>query len=198
MAYQFQGDYCRAIDCYRQTVASFEGVRRRERFGHVFLPAVNSRAHLTWCYAEQGLFAEGRVHGEEGLRIAKEVDHPGSLMYAYHGIALLALRQGNLSRALPLLERAVGICQEADLPTYFSRMAAALGAAYTLAERVADAVPLLRQAMEQAIEMERIADQARCHLSLGEAQVLADRLEEAQALAERGLALAREHQERGN
>jgi tetratricopeptide (TPR) repeat protein len=37
-----------------------------------------------------------------------------------------------------------------------------------------------------------------CHLSLGEAQVLAGRLEEAQALAERALALAHAHQERGH
>ena len=40
--------------------------------------------------------------------------------------------------------------------------------------------------------------QALCSLSLGEAHLLAGRLEEAHALAERALALAREHQERGH
>jgi len=40
--------------------------------------------------------------------------------------------------------------------------------------------------------------QALCRLSLGEAQVLAGRLEEAHALAERALALACEHQQRGH
>ena len=70
-------------------------------------------------------------------------------MQASWGIGLLSLRQGDLPRALPLLERAVGICQEADLPGYFPRVAAALGAAYTLSGRVAEAVPLLTQAMEQ-------------------------------------------------
>ena len=70
-------------------------------------------------------------------------------MLASDGIGLLSLRQGDLPRALPLLERAVGICQEADRPVLFPRMAAALGAAYTLGGRVADAVPLLTQAMEQ-------------------------------------------------
>jgi tetratricopeptide (TPR) repeat protein len=40
--------------------------------------------------------------------------------------------------------------------------------------------------------------QTLCSLSLGEAQVLAGRLEEAHALAERALALARTHKERGN
>jgi tetratricopeptide (TPR) repeat protein len=40
--------------------------------------------------------------------------------------------------------------------------------------------------------------QALCRLSLGEAQVLAGHLEEAHTHAERTLALAYEHQERGN
>jgi tetratricopeptide (TPR) repeat protein len=77
-------------------------------------------------------------------------------------------------------------------------VAAALGAAYTLGGRVAEAVPLLTQAVEQATARETVAYQALCHLSLGEAHLLAGRLEEAQALVERALALAREHQERGN
>ena len=77
-------------------------------------------------------------------------------------------------------------------------MAAALGAAYTLAGRVADAVPLLTQAMEQAIATEMVGYQALCRLSLGEAHLLAGRLEEAHALAESALAHAREHEERGH
>ena len=198
VAYQAQGDYRRAIDCFGQTVASLDGARRHERFGQVFLPAVLSRACLAWCHAELGMFAEGRALGEEGLRIAEAVAHPASLMFASWGIGLLALRQGDLPRALPLLERAVGICQDADLPVYFPWMAAALGAAYTLGGRVADAVPLLTQAMEQTTATERVDFQALCRLSLGEAQLLAGRLEEAHALAERALALAREHQERGH
>ena len=119
-------------------------------------------------------------------------------MCASLGIGLLSLRQGDLPRALPLLERAVGICQDADLPLFFPRMAAALGAAYTLGGRIADAVPLLTQAMEQATATERVGFQAFCRLPLGEAHVLAGRLEEAHALAERALALARAHQERGH
>jgi len=38
---------------------------------------------------------------------------------AYWGLGLLALRQGDLPRALPLLERAMGIYQEMDLPVIF-------------------------------------------------------------------------------
>jgi tetratricopeptide (TPR) repeat protein len=197
-AYEAQGDYRRAIDCLRQTVASLDGARRRERFGRVFLPAVLSRAELAWCYAELGIFVEGRALGEEGLRIAEAVDRPVSLMTAFWGIGLLSLRQGDLPKALPRLERAVGICHEAVLPAYFPRMAVALGEAYTLSWRVADAVPLLTQAMEQTVAVERIDYQARCRLRLGEAQLVAGYLEEAHPLAERALALARERQERGS
>jgi tetratricopeptide (TPR) repeat protein len=119
-------------------------------------------------------------------------------MFASWGIGLLCLRQGDLPRALPRLERAMSICQDANLPLFFPLMAAALGMAYTLGGRVADAMPLLTQAMEQTAAPEPIAFQALCRLSMGEAQVLADRMEEAHALAGRALALARAHQERGN
>jgi tetratricopeptide (TPR) repeat protein len=85
-----------------------------------------------------------------------------------------------------------------DLGGGFPRVAESLGAAYTLAGRIADAVPLLTQAMEQAMTTERVVYQAPCCLSLGEAHLLAGRLEETQALAERALALAREHGEQGN
>jgi len=198
LAYQAQGDYRRAIDCFRQTVASLDGTQRHERFGQLIPPTVTSRANLAWCHAEIGTFAEGRALGEEGLRIAEAVAHPGSLMFAYYGVGLLSLCQGDLHRALPLLERALGICQDADLLVFFPRMAAPLGVAYTLGGRVADAVPLLTRAMEQNMATDMGGLQARCSLPLGEAHLSAGRLEDAHALAERALALTRAHQERGN
>jgi len=193
-AYHAQGDHRRAIDCAEQTAAFFEGARRHERFGQFFLPAVQSRGQLAMCHAELGTFAEGRALGDEGLRIAEADTHPGSLMFASWAIGLLSLRQGDLPRALPRLERAVGLCQDADLPLYFPQMAITLGAAYTLAGRIADAVPLLTQALEQTM----VRYQSFCSLSLGETQLLAGRLEEAHTLAERTLAFTRAHQERGN
>jgi tetratricopeptide (TPR) repeat protein len=85
-----------------------------------------------------------------------------------------------------------------DLSFYFPKVAAALGAVYTLGGRVADTVPLLTQALEQSTVMGRVEDKAPCGLSLSEAQMLTGRLEEAHALAEGALAHARAHQERGH
>jgi class 3 adenylate cyclase/tetratricopeptide (TPR) repeat protein len=195
--YHSQTEYRRAIAALGQAVAFFDGVPRHERFGLPNLPAVLARTFLAWCYAELGMFVDARRRGEEGLRIAEAVAHPGSLMIASHGMGLLALRQGDLLRALPCLERAVSICHEADLPAYVPEIAAALGAAYTLGRRVADAVPLLTQAMAQLMTMEMGRAWAFCHLSLGEAQLLAGRLDEAHTLAERVLVLAQTQQTRG-
>src|SRR5262249_16022803 len=144
----------RAIDCLGQTVGFFDGARRHERFGHPILPAALVHAELATCHAELGRFAEGRAFGEEGLRLAEAIAHPGSLMYASHGMGMLSLRQGDQPMAFPLLERAVGICHETDLPAYFPRIAAALGAVYTLGGRGADAVSLLTQGIEQATALE--------------------------------------------
>jgi tetratricopeptide (TPR) repeat protein len=198
VAYQAQGNYRQAIDCFGQTVVALDGGRRCERFGQIFLPAVLTRAWLAWCHTELGMFTESRALGEEGLQIAKAAAHPSSLMFAYWGVGLPFLRQGDLYMAVPLLERAMSICQEADLSIFFPDMAPALGAAYTLAGRVADAVPLLMQAMEQTIAMNMQGLQALCSLPLGESQMLAGRLKDAHALAERTLILARAHQERSN
>src|SRR5262249_15833799 len=89
--YYAQGDYRQAITCLRQTVASFDGARRHERFGQVTLPAVQARAWLAACHAELGMFAEGSTLGTEGLQIAEAVAHPRSRMWACWGIGLLSL-----------------------------------------------------------------------------------------------------------
>jgi tetratricopeptide (TPR) repeat protein len=193
-AYQAQGDYPRAINCLEQSVALLDRARSHERFGQVFLPAVSSRSRLALCHAELGTFAAGRALGEEGIEIAELVAHPSSLMSASWGVGLLALRQGDLSRALPLLKRAMALCQEADLSLFFPAMAVALGTAYTLAGRIDGAVLLFTQAMEQTTTPETIGSEVLCSLSLGEARLLAGGMDGAHALAERALTLALEHQ----
>jgi tetratricopeptide (TPR) repeat protein len=196
--YEAQGDYRQAIDCFRQTVASLDGARRYERFGQVILPAVSSRTLLVVCHAELGAFAEGRALAEEGRQIAETVDHLASRMYTSLALGLLALYQGDLHGALSMLERAISICQDANLRFYFPWLAATWGAAYTLGGRGVDAVPLLTQATAQATAMDVAYFETLCHRCLGEAQMQAGRLEEAHTLAERSLALARTRQERGH
>jgi class 3 adenylate cyclase/DNA-binding winged helix-turn-helix (wHTH) protein/tetratricopeptide (TPR) repeat protein len=198
VAIAMQGDSRRAIDCFGQAIAFFDAAPRRERVvGQLALPTVLSRAWLAVGHAELGMFAEGRARGEEGLRLAETANHPASLVHASWGIGTVFLRQGDLRRSLPLLERAMGLYQNPGFRVSFITIAGALGAAYTLAGRVADAISLLTQAVEQGSALGSISGQAHRLFLLGEAQVLAGRLEEGHTLTERALALARAHQERG-
>src|SRR5262249_55627866 len=174
------------------------GAQRHERFGRALPLAVDAYAALARCHAELGTFAEGSTLSAEGMRIAEVLEHQRSLTMTSWQSGWLCLRQGDLSRALPLLERAMGLCQESDVLVFFPLIAAALGAAYTLDGRMAEAVPLLTQALEQATAMAQIRAQAHCRLALGEAHLLAGRLEEAHALAEGALAHTRAYQERGH
>jgi len=153
--YHDRGDYRRAIDCLGWTVASLAGDLICERFGMAGLPAVLSRAYLSWALAELGAFAEGAARGDEGVRIAEATDHPFSRIWAYAGIGKLYLTKGDVNRSILLLERALGLCQVWDIPTLFSIVVQALGPAYALSGCVADAVPLLTQALEQAIATKR-------------------------------------------
>jgi tetratricopeptide (TPR) repeat protein len=168
LSYKNQGNHPWAIDCFGQTVASLKGAGHHESFGQALLPAVSSRAYLAESHAELGTFAEGRVLGEGGLRIAETGTDRGSLIFAHRGVGLLALHQGDLPRALPPLERAVGVCQEAGFSAWFPVMAAPLGEAYTLSGRVADAVPLLMQALDQVMARDEVVFQAMCALALDE------------------------------
>jgi tetratricopeptide (TPR) repeat protein len=196
VAYWAKGAYPQAIASFGQVVASLDGARRYERFGQWMLPAAQSRNFLAVIHAEHGRFAQGFVLGEEGLRIAEAMTHPWSLMFTYWGMGLLCLHQGKVCQALAWLERAMRMCQEAELLRWFPRMAAALGEAYILAGRVTDAVPLLTQALEQGMAAGNAQFEMICTLALGEAQAYSGHLDAAHACAVRVLALAHTHQER--
>jgi class 3 adenylate cyclase/tetratricopeptide (TPR) repeat protein len=198
LVYFLQGDYRQAMDANRRAMAFLEGERRYERFGQPVLPAVRCRTYLSMCLAEVGAFTEGIAVGEEGLHIAEAVQHPVSLVSAYRSVGRQYLGQGNLHLALPMLERAAGLCEDADLPFYSSLLAPVLGAAYVLCGRYDEAVRLLERALEQATSSGRMGGQTSLLFNLGEAHLRAGCLEDAHTLADRALEHARTYQERGH
>src|SRR5262249_59905071 len=118
---------------------SLAGDRIRERFSMPGLPSVQSRHWLARGLAELGAFPEVLVHAEEALRIAEAVGDPNSLIHAYLGVGFLSLRQRDLSRAIPVLERGLDLCRVFNILLWFSETAVALGYAYALAGRITDA-----------------------------------------------------------
>jgi tetratricopeptide (TPR) repeat protein len=108
------------------------------------------------------------------------------------------MRKGDLHQAIPLLERSLALCQATHVPLLFPPGASALGLAYALLGRVADAVPLLEQAVERNTSMGFLCRMALTLTSLSQVYLLVDRSPEARVLARRALALSLEHKERGS
>jgi class 3 adenylate cyclase/tetratricopeptide (TPR) repeat protein len=197
-AYHTLGDYRRAVDCFRRNVASVTGELIRERFGMTGIPAVMSRTWLVSCLADLGIFDEGTARGEEAVRLAEAVDHPFSLTQAYFALGTLYLRKGDLHQAIPMLERGLGLCQVANILTWFPAVAAALGYAYTLGGRVTEALPLLQQAAAKDTSRGISAGHARRIAYLSEAYLLTGHMDEAAGLARSALAFARDLKAQGN
>jgi tetratricopeptide (TPR) repeat protein len=192
------GEYRRAVDFFSRNVASLTGELRRERFGMTGLPAVMSRTWLVSCLADLGEFDEGIARGDEAVQLAEAAEHSFSLTQAYYALGTLFLRQGDLPRAIPILERGFALCQGTGIATWFPTVAAALGYAYTLSGRMPEALPLLQQAVAQDPSKGISAGHARRVAYLSEAYLLAGRRDEAANLATSALTFARTLQARGN
>jgi class 3 adenylate cyclase/tetratricopeptide (TPR) repeat protein len=197
-AYHALGDYPRAIDFLLHNVASLAGDLQHERFDMPGLASVLCRTWLVWCLAEQGRFDDGFPYGEAAVQLAEQVDHPYSLVVACVGLGVLHLQQGGLQKAIALLERGVAVSQAERLQHLFPLVAAPLGSAYALDNRVGEATPLLEEAVERAASLNFMGLQARRVAWLGEIYLVAGRVDEAMDMATRALDLSRAHKERGH
>jgi tetratricopeptide (TPR) repeat protein len=186
------------VVCFQKNVAYLHSALLQERLGLPGLASVFSRSHLVVSLAECGAFAEGQAPATEAVQIAEAANHPYSCVMALWAVGLRALRQGDISQALPALERAFDLVQGAHLRLLISMVAAPLGAGYALAGRTTEALALLEQAVEQAVAMHYMWDHALRVVWLGTAHLRAGHLDEAGTQAQRALQFSRAHQERGH
>src|SRR5262249_2283069 len=106
--YHFLGDYRQAIDLLRWNVATLTGELLQECLSLTGVASVLSRVFLVLCLAELGAFAEGHTLGDEAIQIAEAVDNPFSRTEAYASLGRLALRQGDVPKAIPCSNGALG------------------------------------------------------------------------------------------
>ena len=57
-----------------------------ERFGLLQIPSVHCRTCLAWCLAELGEFSEAMKNADEGMTIARSVDHPLNIAVESSGL----------------------------------------------------------------------------------------------------------------
>jgi predicted ATPase len=148
--YADRGDHHRTVQGYRRVVAALRDDPFHRFPGQVGYPAVQARAFLAWSLSELGDFAEGAARGEEAVCLAESGDRPYSLALACFYLGGLYLRQGRSTESIASLERGLRLCETWELARPYLTLAAGLGAAYTLAGRVADSLPLLEQGEDHA------------------------------------------------
>ncbi len=147
--YYVLGAYERAIDLLTQSLAPLEGALSGQRLGMPTLPSVMSRMYLTWSLAQLGKFVDAATRAEEGLRIAEHVGEPFGRITAYTVLGSLRRSKGDLGEAIPVLERAHALCQDANIVPWLAITGAELGYAYALSERLGEALPLLERSTER-------------------------------------------------
>jgi transcriptional regulator with AAA-type ATPase domain/tetratricopeptide (TPR) repeat protein len=197
-AYDARGEYRRAADVLRKSVASLPGTSIGQDLRVAGLVPVFSRIYLAYCLADMGEFREAVVHGDEGLRLAETADDAYSLVFASLGVGSLYFLKGEIAPSIEILERALALCRTLTLPVALPLVACPLGAAYSVSGRSSDAIALLEEGARQGRAMGRMGGHSRIIVRLGEAYLQAGRLDEADAAARRALEMARERSERGH
>lgn len=198
LAHHTRGDYKNARECFGWNAVHLEGNLASQRFGMFVLPAAFSRSFVAWGLADTGQFSEAFNIGEDALRIAENASHPFSCGYAHLGLGVVALRQGNLRRALRSFERALAAGAFADSPVGFAYVALHFGYALALAGRANEGIPILEQSIELAESKGFVARHSLRLAYVSEAYLSLGRDGEALNAATRALELARKHEERAN
>ena len=176
-AYRSLGDYHQAMECYRKNVACLHGPPAR-RFGlpgwPPWCPTVASPPVLPSAASS----LRGGLLQRKGCGLPKLPIIPIAVSWRIVAWAFGRCGREISAQAIPMLERALDLAQGVHFRLGVPRIAALLGAAYTLAGRTTEALPLLEQAVEQAVAMHFMSDM-RPGVWLGEAYLRAGRLDEA-------------------
>jgi tetratricopeptide (TPR) repeat protein len=192
------GGYQEAIRRFTRNIEALTGDHAVKRFGSPQPRSVHSRTCLAWCLAELGQFPAARSVGEEGVEIARSLDHPLSLVTAYFGIGYVLVRKGEVADALAILEPALEMTRAGHSPVWFPRIASLLGELYGLAGRPHQGCPLIEEALERASAMSLVSGRSLMLVWLTESWMAAGELGRARDVGEDALALAREHKEQGH
>jgi transcriptional regulator with AAA-type ATPase domain/tetratricopeptide (TPR) repeat protein len=191
------GRFREAIQLFQAVIDVLVGERANEYAGLPVLPAAFARCYTGMALAELGEFTSALGVAGDAVTIAEAAGRPDTIQWACYAVGLIELDRGDIDAAIPPLERALSICHAAELFVYVPRTMAALGSAYTVAGRT-DGLPLLEAAAAHCEAPTHRNHRARVLARLADMLVLAGRHREGREQAERAVALARQHGERGS
>jgi class 3 adenylate cyclase/tetratricopeptide (TPR) repeat protein len=204
-ALHYLGIACHAAGDYQGAADLFRLVADAPVEEYQFLASGSTAgAHvvnLSWlarCFAELGRFEEGILEGEAGVALAERLNRPYSLVLATFGLGELYRIQGDLARAVPLLERSLMVVREWDIGLMRAQTPSRVGAVYVQSGRVEEGAALLREAVAALQARPEDTRYPKVLLLLADACLVTGDLYEARASAERALELTRAQGQRGD
>ena len=186
--YHALGDYRRAIDFHRRSLALLAAATRPSLW---HLTYVAARSWLALSLAEVGQFPEAVSEAELAVADAEAAEAPLALCFAPLQLGRVLLLHGQPERAIPPLERSHALARTWHIGLLHPRLP--LSYAYLLASRHAEAGELLPLAPPR-----KIVNSAGVMIERGECLLAFGRAEEASALAHDALELAQQFGERGH
>ncbi|HLZ01987.1 MAG TPA: adenylate/guanylate cyclase domain-containing protein [Bradyrhizobium sp.] len=192
------GDYGQAVQRLQASLSSLQDDVIRQHFQLPYKSSIATSAWLVSSLAELGRFTEAIDHGRRGIAEAEAAGHAYSITAASCGLGLALLRRGELTQAIPVLERAAELTRSGDFAALSAWITGMLGHAYALAGKLDEARFLLEEGVARMSAMQVKIGEAAVIAVLGEACLLSGRRAEAMAHAERALKISRDRRERGS
>jgi class 3 adenylate cyclase/tetratricopeptide (TPR) repeat protein len=145
--YEVTGDFGRAADLLRHNVEAVDGESSAASADF----RLRSRAWLARTLSALGAFAEGRLHGEEALRLAT-LEGRGVTPIMVHGcLGELYLAQGDLAHAIQVFDQGLTLCRASGNRDWLRSIVADLGYTYALQGRLAEGRALLEEAIREGL-----------------------------------------------
>jgi class 3 adenylate cyclase/tetratricopeptide (TPR) repeat protein len=159
---------------------------------------VASSAWLAWALADLGEFDRADACLDRARAEADLARHPYSQAIAWTLTGAVWYARGQVDRAVPTLARSLEICEQANLTVWQPIPATLLGACLLALDRKDDGMALLRDGVRRAESLGVMAYLSRWTSHLAEGLLLTGDVAAARATADRAMALALAHGERGH
>jgi len=189
--YGVRGEYSEAVKLLERNIG-LDGKLCTERFGTPAITSAASEYMLGAALANLGRFEEAIGHGDAGVRIAEETDHPYTLLLGLYHLGLVHLLRGDFTRAARILERCLQLGRTWQFIDRTPDVAALLGYVYALTGRTEESLALVAGAVKAFRARQGHVAPASILVSAVRAYLAAGRIDEATNHAREFLALTRQ------
>jgi predicted ATPase/class 3 adenylate cyclase len=189
-SYHVRGEYVRAERELERNVASD---REANLTSHI-----SSRAWLAFSLSERGEFDAAERHALAAQQAAEASNHVYNQLIALTFRGLVAVRRGDVSRAVLPLQRSFAICRNRGLSVWQPVSSSILGLALVRLGDTQHGLRLLEEGVSMSKQLGVHAYLSAWTGNLAQGQLAAGQHEKALATAREALELAREAGERGH